>query len=66
MAFIQPGCGPFNPEPSYDAKRAAFLWDAHSALLKAVIGNPTLRDNPVWTMLRQDVYEALMIESGKS
>lgn len=38
--------------------KAATAFAAHSALLKAERANPELLDNPIWTMLRQDAFEA--------
>ncbi|WP_103729002.1 hypothetical protein [Novosphingobium sp. HII-3] len=47
------------PVYSFDERKARAAWDAHSELMRAMIRNPNLRDNPVWSMLRQDAYEHL-------
>jgi hypothetical protein len=41
----------------YDEAKAADAYLAHIALLKAERDDPTLRDNPAWTILRQDAFE---------
>lgn len=43
----------------FDQRKASDAWEAHSELLKLMIRNPSLRDNPVWTLLRQEAYELL-------
>lgn len=40
-----------------DDTRAKQTFEAHAALLRAERDNPALRDNPAWTMLRQDAFE---------
>lgn len=41
----------------YDHAHAARAYDVHAALVKAEARNPTLRDNPQWTILRADAYD---------
>lgn len=41
----------------YDEAKASAAYLAHVALLKAERDDPSLKNNPVWTMLRQDTYE---------
>ncbi len=45
------------PVIRYDEQRAAHAFQAHCALLLLEQINPKLRDNPAWTVLRQDAYE---------
>jgi hypothetical protein len=40
-----------------DERKAADAYLAHIALLKAERDDPALKNNPVWTLLRQDAYE---------
>lgn len=40
-----------------DATKADQAFAAHRALLVIEARQPELRDNPVWTMLRQDAFE---------
>lgn len=41
-----------------DERRASDAYNAHIALLMAENSDPTLKDNPFWTVLRQDAFEA--------
>lgn len=41
-----------------DEGRARDAFAVHAALLKAERDDPKLSDNPQWTVLRQDAYEA--------
>lgn len=45
----------------------ALAFQVHRALLMAERTEPSLRDNPYWTMLKQDAYErfALAFERAK-
>lgn len=45
------------PVIRYNEARAAEAFEAHCALLLLERINPALRDNPAWTVLRQDAYE---------
>lgn len=45
------------PVIRYDEQRAADAFEAHCALLLCERVNPKLRDNPAWTVLRQDAFE---------
>ncbi len=45
------------PVIRYNETRAAHAYEAHCALLFIERINPGLRDNPAWTVLRQDAYE---------
>jgi hypothetical protein len=40
-----------------DAVRADNAFRAHKALLHAERDNPKLKDNPHWTLLRQEAFE---------
>ena len=48
---------PVIPVIRIDDTRAKQTFEAHAALLRAERDNPALRDNPAWTMLRQDAFE---------
>lgn len=48
----------------FDEHRANQAWEAHSTLVKAMIGNPELRDNPIWTMFRNEAYYLLQEAFG--
>jgi len=61
MTFLPPLPGPIN---QYDLMMAQFAFEAHSELLRLMISKPELRDNPVWTMLRQEAYEMLETTFG--
>ena len=52
------------PVVLFDERKANAAWEAHSELLKAMMRNPDLRDNPVWTMLRHEAYETLCAAYG--
>lgn len=47
---------PTTPVIFFDSLRAANAFAVHQALLKAERADPTLQDNPAWTVLRQDAY----------
>lgn len=38
-------------------QREVQAFAAHAALIKMELRHPSLKDNPFWTMLRQDAYE---------
>lgn len=40
-----------------DHRKASDAYAVHSALLRAERANPELRENPQWTILRQDAFE---------
>lgn len=40
-----------------DERKASEAYAVHTALLRAELHNPALRDNSEWTMHRQDAYE---------
>lgn len=52
------------PTVMFDEAKALAAWEAHSRLLHDMIEHPSLRHNPVWTMLRQDAYEQLCAAYG--
>lgn len=41
----------------YAEEQAKLAFEAHAALLVAEAANPSLSNNPAWTVLRQDAYE---------
>lgn len=43
-----------------DLDRAELAFAAHCALVKAETENPALANNPFWTMLRHDTWEAFV------
>ena len=45
------------PVIGYKRAEAERAFEVHAALIKAEAGNRALKDNPVWTMLRQDAFE---------
>jgi hypothetical protein len=45
--------------------RAEQAWEAHSMLLLIEVRVPALRDNPFWTVLRQDAFERFALELGE-
>jgi hypothetical protein len=45
--------------------RAEQAWEAHSMLLLIEVRIPTLRNNPFWTVLRQDAFERFALELGE-
>jgi hypothetical protein len=45
--------------------RAAQAFEAHRAILLAELRSSELRDNPFWTMLRQDAFERFALELGE-
>lgn len=45
------------PVIRYHEREAQNAYLAHIALLTAEIADPALRDNPAWTILRQDAFE---------
>lgn len=49
------------PVIRYDERQAADAYLVHIALLKAERDDPTLKDNPVWTIHRQDAYERFCV-----
>lgn len=46
-------------------ERAELAFATHTALVKMEAADPTLRDNPYWTMLRQDAWEQFWIAFDK-
>lgn len=38
-------------------EKADLAFAAHTALLAAEVANPALRDNPCWTLLRQEAFD---------
>ena len=44
------------------ADRAQQAFAAHTALLLAEKGDRALRNNPFWTILKQDAYERFALE----
>lgn len=53
------------PEPDSESKMA-FAFNAHAALVRAEKQDPHLKDNPFWTMLRQDAYERFHFVFGEN
>lgn len=49
----------------YDEQQAHDAYVVHIALLMAERADPTLKNNPVWTMHRQDAYERFAVAFGK-
>lgn len=45
------------PTIGMDERKAREAFDVHAALLKAERADPALRNNPHWTILRQDAFE---------
>ena len=41
----------------YDAQKAESAFMAHKALIRAEQANPSLKDNPDWTLLRLEAFE---------
>lgn len=41
----------------FDERKAMDAYDAHRAVLMAEQKDPALRQNPFWTMIRQDAFE---------
>lgn len=48
------------PVIRYDEAKASAAYLAHIALLAQERADPTLKDNPAWTILRQDAFEMFM------
>lgn len=48
-----------------DELNASEAYEVHIALLKAEKANPSLRDNPIWTIHRQDAYERFAVAFKK-
>ena len=48
-------------------QRAEDAFAVHAALLKAQVNDPALRDNPQWTIIRQEAFErfSLAFEGAK-
>lgn len=46
------------PVVAYDERKARDAYQVHAALLTAENRDARLKQNPQWTMLRQDAYEA--------
>lgn len=42
---------------AFKQDEAAQAFEVHAALIKAEADHRSLKDNPVWTMLRQDAFE---------
>lgn len=46
------------PTYTFDEIRAIEAFNVHCALLRAERNEPALKNNPQWTIIRQDAYEA--------
>lgn len=46
------------PITYYDERRAIDAFNVHCALLRAERNEPALKNNPQWTIIRQDAFEA--------
>ena len=57
---------PANQVPVYrfDEARAAYAYEAHTALLDQERRYPDLRENPVWQLIRADTYEQFVEAFG--
>jgi hypothetical protein len=45
--------------------RAEQAWEVHHMLLLMEVRNQSLRNNPFWTMMRQDAYERFALDLGE-
>lgn len=50
------------PIPTFNRQRADRAFAAHAAMMWAEARDQALRDNPFWTMLRQDAFERFALE----
>lgn len=48
----------------YDEGHAARAYEVHAALIRAERDAPWLKQNPLWTMHRQDAYEMFALAFG--
>ncbi|WP_168196020.1 hypothetical protein [Novosphingobium sp. EMRT-2] len=48
-----------------DGRAAEMAFEVHAALLRTETATPSLRDNPLWIMLRQDAYETFYLALDK-
>lgn len=49
-------------DPLSTTQRADQAFAAHAAMMQAEARSQALRDNPFWTMLRQDAFERFALE----
>lgn len=66
MSFSNRAVGPEQSDSvsviRYDEMRAHQAWEAHTALIRAELRQPALKDNPQWAVLR-DVAAANFISA---